>query len=83
LKDPWSDHTKQQKLLDIIVITICAVLRGADDFPSVEQYGNAKNVTLRASPAPGGPSRSDDQFKLPDSTTPSSRATAYPSSFSC
>jgi len=47
LKDPRSDHTKRHKLLDIIVITICAVLSGADDFPSVEQYGHAKYEWLK------------------------------------
>ena len=43
LRDPRSDHTRRHKLLDIIAITVCAVVSGADDFPSVEQYGNAKS----------------------------------------
>jgi predicted transposase YbfD/YdcC len=42
LKDPRIDRTKRHKLLDIVVITICAVICGADDWVSVEEFGKAK-----------------------------------------
>jgi hypothetical protein len=42
LKDPRIDRTKRHKLLDIIVIAICGVICGADDWVSIEEYGNAK-----------------------------------------
>lgn len=42
LKDPRVDRTKRHKLLDIVVITICGVVCGADDWVSIEEFGNAK-----------------------------------------
>lgn len=42
LEDPRVDRTKRHKLLDVIVITICGVICGADDWVSIEQFGNAK-----------------------------------------
>lgn len=42
LKDPRVERTKRHKLLDIIVITICGVICGADDWVNLEIFGNAK-----------------------------------------
>ena len=42
LTDPSIDRNKQHKLLDIILITICAVISGADGWEAIENYGNAK-----------------------------------------
>ena len=42
LEDPRLDRTKRHKLLDIIVIAICAVICGADTWVDVELFGNAK-----------------------------------------
>lgn len=42
LEDPRIDRTKRHQLLDIIVIAICAVIGGADDWVAVEAFGNAK-----------------------------------------
>src|SRR4030067_2042051 len=42
LKDPRIERTKRHKLLDIIVITICGVICGADDWVNLEIFGNAK-----------------------------------------
>ena len=42
LKDPRVERTKRHSLLDIIVIAICAAICGADDWVSVERFGNAK-----------------------------------------
>jgi hypothetical protein len=42
LEDPRLDRTKLHKLLDIIIITICAVICGADSWVEIEEFGNAK-----------------------------------------
>lgn len=42
IKDPRVERTKRHKLLDIIVITICGVICGADDWVNLEIFGNAK-----------------------------------------
>jgi len=42
LQDPRIDRTKRHKLLDIVVIAICGVICGADDWVSIEEFGNAK-----------------------------------------
>lgn len=47
LADPRWDHTRRHLLLDIIVIAICAVLSGADDFEAVAAFGVAKEEWLR------------------------------------
>ena len=47
LADSRRDHTRRHLLIDIIVITICAVLGGADDFEAVAEFGVAKASWLR------------------------------------
>ncbi len=47
LKDPRVDRTKLHKLLDIITITICAVICGADTWVDIEAYGQAKYKWLK------------------------------------
>ena len=47
LEDPRRDHTRRHLLLDIIVIAICAVISGADDFEAVAEFGIAKEEWLR------------------------------------
>lgn len=42
LKDPRIDRCKRHQLLDILVIAICALICGADDWVEVEAFGNAK-----------------------------------------
>lgn len=42
LKDPRIDRAKRHKLLDIVVLAICGVICGADDWVSIEEFGNAK-----------------------------------------
>jgi len=42
LEDPRVDRTKRHKLLDIVVIAICAVICGADDWVAIEEFGKAK-----------------------------------------
>lgn len=47
LEDPRLDRHKAHHLLDIIGLTIVAVISGADNFVSIEQFGNAKLEMLR------------------------------------
>jgi predicted transposase YbfD/YdcC len=47
IDDPRIDRTKQHKLLDILVIAICAVICGADDWVEIEMFGLAKEAWLR------------------------------------
>ena len=42
LKDPRIKKKIKHNLIDIVVITICAAICGADDWVSVEEYGKAK-----------------------------------------
>ena len=42
LEDPRIDRTKLHKLVDIVVIAICAVICGADTWVDVESFGHAK-----------------------------------------
>jgi predicted transposase YbfD/YdcC len=42
LTDPRIDRTKLHKLLDILVIAICAVICGADSWEDIEDFGHAK-----------------------------------------
>ena len=42
LTDPRIDRKKRHQLLDIVVIAICAVICGANDWVGIEAFGNAK-----------------------------------------
>ena len=46
LEDPRVDRAKRHEVLDIIVITICAVIRGAANWVEIEEFGNAKREWL-------------------------------------
>jgi predicted transposase YbfD/YdcC len=47
LPDPRVDRTKKHELLDIVAITICATIAGADSWEEVERFGRAKEAWLR------------------------------------
>lgn len=47
LDDSRRDHGKLHQLEDILVVTICAVICGADSFVAVETFGHAKVDWLR------------------------------------
>ncbi len=47
LKDPRIDRTKDHLLIDIIAISILAVISGADGGKAIETYGKAKEQWLR------------------------------------
>jgi len=42
VKDPRKDRTKEHKLIDILVIAICAIICGAEGWVDIELYGNSK-----------------------------------------
>jgi predicted transposase YbfD/YdcC len=48
IKDPRVERTKRHKLIDIITITICAVISGADTYVEIEEYGKAKYQWLKS-----------------------------------
>lgn len=47
LEDPRIERNKLHKLLDIIVITVCAVICGADNWVEIELFGKKKQEWLR------------------------------------
>ena len=47
LKDPRIERSKQHKLIDIITITICAVICGADGWADIENFGHCKYKWLK------------------------------------
>ena len=47
LTDPRIDRTKEHKLIDIVVIAICAVICGADGWVGMETYGKSKYKWLK------------------------------------
>jgi predicted transposase YbfD/YdcC len=46
LADPRREHLRQHNLWDLIVITICAVIAGADSWVDVAKYGQRKREWL-------------------------------------
>ena len=42
LEDPRIERTTRHKLLDIIVLAICGIICGADDWVSIQEFGEAK-----------------------------------------
>ncbi len=47
LEDPRIERTKRHKLIDIITITICAVICNADGWMEIERYGISKYKWLK------------------------------------
>ncbi len=47
LEDPRIERSKLHKLIDIITITICAVICGADGWIEIETYGKSKYKWLK------------------------------------
>jgi predicted transposase YbfD/YdcC len=46
LEDPRRDHLKLHSLHDILVLSICGTICGADGFTAIEEYGHAKEDWL-------------------------------------
>src|SRR5262245_24770860 len=47
LPDPRVDRTKKHRLDDILAITLCAVICGADSFEEIERFGEARQDWLK------------------------------------
>jgi predicted transposase YbfD/YdcC len=47
VKDPRKDRTKEHRLIDILVIAICAVICGAEGWVDIENYGESKLEWLK------------------------------------
>jgi predicted transposase YbfD/YdcC len=47
IKDPRVERHKRHKLLDIIILSICAVISGAEGWEAIEQFGHDKQKWLR------------------------------------
>lgn len=47
LEDPRLDRKKRHSLIDIIAITICAVIAGAEGWTDIERFGKTKEAWLR------------------------------------
>jgi predicted transposase YbfD/YdcC len=45
--DPRIERCRRHKLIDILFITICAIICGADSFTEMEDFGEAKEAWLR------------------------------------
>ena len=46
LEDPHIERAKRHELCDSIVIAICAVICGADDWVEIEEFDRSKQVWL-------------------------------------
>ena len=47
LEDPRIERHKRHQLLDIIILTICAVISGAEGWEAIEAFGKEKQDWLR------------------------------------
>lgn len=47
VRDPRVERTKHHRLIDLLVIAICAVICGAEDFVAIAAFGRAKEKWLR------------------------------------
>lgn len=47
IEDPRVDRTKKHKLIDILFITLAAILCGCDEWEEIESYGHKKEPWLR------------------------------------
>ena len=46
IQDPRIDRTKLHKLIDIIILAICAVICGAEGWEEIEEFGKEKQEWL-------------------------------------
>ena len=47
LRDPRAQHSIDHLLLDIITITLCATICGANDWEAIAEYGRTKHEWLK------------------------------------
>ena len=62
LKDPRIDRAERHELLDIVVITLCAVVCGADNWVEIEEFGKTKQDWFARFLIPPGGIPSHDTF---------------------
>jgi hypothetical protein len=74
LKDPRRAHRRLHRLQDLIVIALCAVIAGAQDWQEIETFGRKRLRWLkRCLPLPhGGPCQ---ELKKPGVTVPFAKTT--------
>ncbi len=46
LEDPRAEHLTDHKLLDIVMIAICGVIRGAETWTDIELFGHERRIWL-------------------------------------
>ncbi len=47
ITDPRKEHNKAHKLIDIIMVAICAAIAGCDSWVEIEEFGRDRIVWLR------------------------------------
>src|SRR2546430_1504711 len=47
LPDPRVDRTRKHLLIDVLAISLCATIAGADSFEEVERFGRSKESWLK------------------------------------
>ena len=47
LKDPRKEHLNHHPLINILIIALCAVVAGADNWTEIEAFGKQKRNWLR------------------------------------
>jgi len=47
VEDPRVERNKRHQLMDIIILTVCAVISGAEGWEAIEQFGNEKQDWLK------------------------------------
>ena len=72
------NRRKKHHLVDILVIALCAIVSGADDFEEIETYGKRKEAFLRDFLELPHGIPSHDTARLPHSTGCSSIWTKKP-----
>ena len=47
IRDPRVERTRRHSLVDVLVLSLCAVICGADSFCAIEAFGRARKEWLR------------------------------------
>jgi len=47
IRDPRASHSIEHNLLDILIISICGTISGANDFAAIAEYGKSKETWLK------------------------------------
>jgi hypothetical protein len=52
ISDPRGGRNQRHSLMSVLIVAICAVISGADNWISIEAWGNAKRDWLSGLPRP-------------------------------